>query len=452
MNELKTRIILKNDELSNWNKEGSLILKKGEIGLARVEVNSKDPITGDSVSVPTYLMKVGDGNTAFSSLNWLAAPAADVHNWAKKSEAEFTEWVKTLITVDDISLTNYYTKDEVNGLLDGKANVGDAYTKDEADNLLNDKADKSTTLEGYGITDAYTKGQADNLLAGKADKSTTLSGYGITDAYTKDEANDLLDGKANVGDSYTKGEADDLLNDKADKSTTLEGYGITDAYTKGQADNLLVGKADKSTTLSGYGITDAYTKDEANDLLDGKANKATTLEGYGITDAYTKDEANDLLDGKANKATTLEGYGITDAYTKDDVDGLLNDAKDYTDTVKESLLGTGELVDTYDTLVEIGTWIKEHGVEATELAEALVTETTNREEADETVLENAKNYTDGKVADTLEAAKQYADSLPHENTTYDVIKDGGLKMVNNQFGIDDSIEFIFDCGDSGVTE
>ena len=64
------------------------------------------------------------------------------------------------------------------------------------------------------------------------------------------------------------------------------------------------------------------------------------------------------------------------------LDESLQDAKDYTDKVKEDLLGTEELEGTYDTLKEIGKWITEHGVEATELADALAGEAAIREEAD----------------------------------------------------------------------
>lgn len=80
------RIILKNDDISAWNGEDSIILEKGEIGLAKVTVNSQDPVSGETVPVPTYLIKVGDGTSKFSELNWLAAPAADVHGWAKAAE------------------------------------------------------------------------------------------------------------------------------------------------------------------------------------------------------------------------------------------------------------------------------------------------------------------------------------------------------------------------------
>lgn len=77
-------------------------------------------------------MKVGDGTTTVQSLPWLVAPAADVHTWAKKTEAEFSTWVKGIVA--DASLTNYYTSTQV-------------------DNLLKIERDRITALEGKPATD-----------------------------------------------------------------------------------------------------------------------------------------------------------------------------------------------------------------------------------------------------------------------------------------------------------
>lgn len=88
--------------------------------------------------------------------------------------------------------------------------------------------------------------------------------------------------------------------------------------------------------------------------------------------------------------------------------------------------------------------------------------------------QNAKDYADDKVSDLvngqvktnkeaieainnettgiLAQAKAYSDSLNHEDTKYTAATDGGLKLdENNAFSIDDSIIFVFDCGNSGVT-
>ena len=98
-NTLNTRIALKYDLLSAWNTS-DLILKKGEIAIA--EIPSQNNIIGDAAhtpenSPPAIAMKVGDGAKTFKQLPWVQAVAGDVYAWAKKTEAEFTTWVNSII-------------------------------------------------------------------------------------------------------------------------------------------------------------------------------------------------------------------------------------------------------------------------------------------------------------------------------------------------------------------
>ena len=126
-NTLKTRIILNHDE---WQNYAGKTLKNGEVALIKVGTTQAP----GGVTEPIWMMKVGDGTTTVQSLPWLVAPAADVHSWAKKTEADFSSWVKGIIA--DASLTNYYTSTQV-------------------DNLLNTERDRITALEGKpaaGIT------------------------------------------------------------------------------------------------------------------------------------------------------------------------------------------------------------------------------------------------------------------------------------------------------------
>ena len=74
---LNTRIQLKYDTYNNW-KTNNPVLKKGE--LAIVEIPAE---TGAVIQEPNYLLKVGDGSKNFLSLEFIAAKAADVHDWAK---------------------------------------------------------------------------------------------------------------------------------------------------------------------------------------------------------------------------------------------------------------------------------------------------------------------------------------------------------------------------------
>lgn len=84
---LNTRIINKHGTYAEW-AGSDVTLKKGEIAL--VEFTTKQTATDENGNitvqyVPTYLMKIGDGSTAFRGLNWLSAPASDVHDWAKSA-------------------------------------------------------------------------------------------------------------------------------------------------------------------------------------------------------------------------------------------------------------------------------------------------------------------------------------------------------------------------------
>lgn len=86
---LQTRIINKHADLASW-ESSSLVLKAGEIALASIATTKPDG-HGGSYTVPTYLMKVGDGAKTFKDLNWLAAPASDVYAWAKKANLELAD-------------------------------------------------------------------------------------------------------------------------------------------------------------------------------------------------------------------------------------------------------------------------------------------------------------------------------------------------------------------------
>ena len=76
---LNTRIVNKHGTYAEWTSS-NITLKKGEIALVEFATTESD---GSSSS--TYLMKIGDGTTAFSGLNWLSAPASDVYDWAKSA-------------------------------------------------------------------------------------------------------------------------------------------------------------------------------------------------------------------------------------------------------------------------------------------------------------------------------------------------------------------------------
>lgn len=77
---LNTRFQLKYDTLANWTKNNP-ILKAGEVGVATIPSSTSN----SGLTPPAVGIKVGDGTTAFNSLNWIQAIAGDVPSWAKES-------------------------------------------------------------------------------------------------------------------------------------------------------------------------------------------------------------------------------------------------------------------------------------------------------------------------------------------------------------------------------
>ena len=80
---IETKICNRIDELNNW-KNSNVILAPGEIALAIVVESTKPDGHGGEYSVPTVMMKVGNGESTFDKLSWVAAPASDVYSWAKE--------------------------------------------------------------------------------------------------------------------------------------------------------------------------------------------------------------------------------------------------------------------------------------------------------------------------------------------------------------------------------
>ena len=189
-------------------------------------------------------------------------------------------------STEDVNLTNYYTKAEVDAELNGKADVSDIPTK--TSDLTNDSlfVDKDTDqLTNYTKTTALN-----NALNLKADKSTT---------YTKDEVNDKLDLKADTTDIPTK--TSDLTNDSGFITKAVNNL---DNYTKTIDLNTALGLKANSTDIP------TKTSDLTNDsgYVDVNVNNLTN---------YTKTtDLNDALNLKANRSTV---------YTKTEVDTKLND-------------------------------------------------------------------------------------------------------------------------------
>jgi hypothetical protein len=215
---LNTRIQNRFDTLANWKAEGVELLQ-GEIALVSVTTQQIDATTGNVVSVPAVLMKVGENGTdgkpkAFSTLPWLSAKAADVYDWAKTPQAKD-------INVAVVTGTDGQGKDEVTTTTLGTwlANI---HATSAA--ITADVAAIETKLSGVDETVVKTLTAAINALDSTDNLATVTRSAGrFVRAVTQ------KDGKVTV--TYANITEDDIPEISASKVIVVPASGSTAAVT-----------------------------------------------------------------------------------------------------------------------------------------------------------------------------------------------------------------------------
>lgn len=197
----------------------------------------------------------------------------------------------------DIDLSQYYTKDEID------ATLADYYLKTEIDTILNDyylKTEIDTILLDY-----YKKTEIDTKFGDYYKKTETYSKTEV-DGLIPDVSNFITENEVDtkLGNYYDKSEIDTKLTtitpdmsdyyNKTDIDTTLAGY-----YDKNEVDALIpdvssfIKESDVDTKLSNYyKKTETYNKTE----VDGKF-----VDYYKKLETYSKDETDTFLKDKANQ-------------------------------------------------------------------------------------------------------------------------------------------------------
>lgn len=405
---LQTRISLKIDTWANWSKidtakqGGNLVLKRGEVAFVQIDKdvppidNNGSTATALLTNPNTVLFKVGDGKTAFKDLKWGSALAADVHDWAKKSEAEFKTYVDGIIANavknGDIDLEGYATDAELSAL-DTTLRALISGNGTNITNLQNRvkaiEDDYTTTSEATSI--AATKANA--VLGTSGDTATANTVYGAkaaaAAAQTKAEANaTAIEGInttiSNLGNTYaTDAELNTVKN-------TLQGNidkkaNSADVYTSTAAD------AKFATITTVNGLTSRVA---ANETAIGTINE--TLEGL---DAKFID-TTELASAKSELNTAIGKKVDQTAY--DNKIGALEDADEALD---------GRL-DTAETKIEALEQASGTHATTTQLnnAKAALIGTANDESTADTI-KGAKKYTDEKVAALVNGAPEALDTL-----------------------------------------
>ena len=356
-NLFNTRIRLRYDLYTEWAEKNPVLLA-GEVAIAVPGTN-----LGSVTDTSACLMKVGNGTAHFNDLPWMSAIAADVHSWAKLPFDKFTELLNNgTLTYNEVTYTcPAFATDAELATLAGRVTA----IENELNTAETGLKARVTTLEGEMDT-------AQSDIGTISERLTTLENTTGTDGLTGrvgtletkvsalEEADEAQDGKITANE-----------NAIAQEKTAREQAIAAEQTARDQAitDAIAAEVTDRNEAISSAIATEVTNRDNAI----AAAVKVETDRATGAESAL-----DNRLTAAEGKLDTLTGDDKTDG----SVAKALADAKAYTDEVKADLLGEGDLVDTYDTLKEIGDWINTSGVDVTELSSAIAEEAAARTAAD----------------------------------------------------------------------
>lgn len=305
---LNTRIQLKYDSYKNWVEKNPTLLS-GEVAIAylppRPETEHTNPAPAAVASAT--LIKVGPGQ--FNALPWLSATAADVYDWAKKPEAEFKAWVKGLIDVNDIDLSNYYNKGEVDGIINGIDTGVMAVTTGATNGTI---AVDGTDVAVFGLgSAAYTNSDAYATAAQGALAATAVQPAAIADMAT---TVNVATAKQEAIDAAAAAAA--LIYKTEDEIKTIAATEIGRLIdASGDAETLksigdLVDYAEKNAGDIAKLVTDVGT---ANTNASNAVNTANDAAGVASAASGVANEAKELAQAAKETAETAQNSASASA-------------------------------------------------------------------------------------------------------------------------------------------
>ena len=187
---LNTRIQLKHGTLAEWQAgkyNKTEYLKAGEVAIVTLGTDVETNHPTDNTNTHPVLFKVGTGSHYFDALPWASALAADVYDWAKKSEVDFITWVNTVVEHPAApDLTPYLTASDIttggaNGTIAVRGTdvavkgLGSAaYTNSDA----YAPADIDTGVHAVGLASGTNNGTLKLTVDGTATDNIAVTGLG----------------------------------------------------------------------------------------------------------------------------------------------------------------------------------------------------------------------------------------------------------------------------------
>lgn len=417
---LHTRIQLKYDTYANWTSTAgaAVVLKAGEVGICAIP-SGATAVNGDPIR-PQVMMKVGDGNTAFGSLEWVSAKAADVYEWAKQASLPVTpEGTGNAVTAVSWDATTkglkvtlgekFATAAELKAVSENIAALGDTYATDAelaaAVQTINDaialKADKTyvdtelgkkvdnTTFETFKTNNTTAIGNAKDaaIAAAKTETENQIKALNVTDTAVDGEyvsAVNEVEGKIVVSRKALP--VDTLTEGSANGTVSFNG---TDVKVHGLASAAYATVESLNTTAQGYATAaENNAKAEVTALANG-AVKDNADAIAAIQNGETGILASAKTYAEEQAAAALASAKI---YAEGEADAAETAAKGYTD---------GEIDKVEEAIADVidGTTPVAKATDADKLGGVVAADYAT------------KAYADQAEADALSAAKKYTDDM-----------------------------------------
>lgn len=437
-----TRIQLKYDTYENWDTNNPVLLK-GEMAVVEVPVE-----TGVAQNEPTYLLKIGDGESDFKTLKWVSGTAADVYSWAKA--ASKPTYAATEITgledfigekVQDTDTQYQIVKNGDMGFkLQSRPKTGGSWT---------DVNTISLTAPTYNLAEGATNGTVKFGITG-SEKEVKVHGLGSA-AYTESSAYDAA-GSADTAKSEAIKEAASATDEKIAALKINEYAKTTEVDSKiGAAKTELIGEGSGSSTT----IKGAY--DEAKTYTDQQiaARISSTYKAGGSVAFASLPELTATEEGKV--------YNILDKFTTTD-DFVEGSRKSYPAGTNIVCIDVGEeefkwdvlagMVDlsAYDTAETTQGKIDSAKQEAKNYADSKVNALDKEDSAVENQFVTAVSEVDGIISVTrTQPTMENINGLPAALAKK--ANDGDLALVAKSGKIDDLTQtatIIFNCGSSST--
>lgn len=468
---LNTRLLLRYDSYENWMATKPVLLA-GEVAVATIaNQEGNTSLNHNSVALPQVLIKVGDGTSSYDLLPFASALAADVHPWAKETQTQFENRVKTLVA--GLKFASAADLDALEAL------VGTLPEGITATTVVGYIGEVKTALSAE--IDADVKVVADDLAGYKTTNDAALAGVKATAEAAVTDAK-----LATALEPYaTKTEAQGYADAKDEAIAAAKKAG-DDAQADVNALGELVGTLPEDTTAE---TIVAYIDAKTADIASSEAMTQLTNR------VVAAEEAIDAIEADYVKAADIANFE-----TKENVKAVADDLAAYKETndaavalkadqteldktdetvaalkarVEAFLDNTGAATEAIDTLQELITYIETHDdvemadlvadIQALENKTVLGTDAEGNEyatvkayveaavraEADRaTDAENAlderldaveakfegDNSVDNKIAVALASAQQYTDDEITELVTNGAVKvnTDAIAAINNE--------------------